>query len=88
MYKTLIASMVDVYAQATPLEGLPPAKAVPVFIHSFVSEFVKVNNLTKVADCADSFHNDFGDVETAINDLKTGDIQGAIAALTAWVATV
>jgi len=34
------------------------------------------------------FEGDFQDVITAITDLKSGDFKGAVASLTAWVATI
>jgi hypothetical protein len=77
--------MVATYTQAAPLPDYNP---IGIFIHSFLSEFAKVNNLTQFADCADSVHDDFKDVTTAFHDLENGDIKGAIAALTAYVATV
>jgi len=87
MYKTLAASMVAAYTQAAPLEGLPPVTALPQFIEGFAVEFYKVNNLTDPM-CISMFEGDFQDVITAINDLKSGDFQGAVTALTAWVATI
>jgi hypothetical protein len=62
---------------ATPLTGLPPAKALPEFIEGFGVEFWKVNNLSDEG-CVSMFEGDFQDVTKAISDLKSGDIQGAI----------
>jgi acetoacetate decarboxylase len=69
------------------MEGLPPVKALPEFIAGFALEFYHINNLTN-PKCIAMFEGDFADVTTAIADLKNGDIKGAIASLTAWVATV
>jgi phage regulator Rha-like protein len=69
------------------MEGLPPVSALPEFVEGFATEFYKVNNLTD-PKCIAMFEGDFADVTTAIADLKSGDIKGAVASLTAWVATV
>jgi hypothetical protein len=63
------------------VEALPPIKAAPEFLHGFLMEYVKVNNLSEVATCVDNFHTDFADVDTIIADLKNKDIAGAIAEL-------
>ena len=65
-----------------------PIQAPVLFAYGFLGEFIKVNNLVEFTACAAGFENDFDDVETAIKDLQGGDKEGAIEALTKWVATL